>query len=259
MPTADATYVTATSTTTLIPSAAEKITAPTLSIVVLPFSNLSADKRQDYVADGITDGLTAYLLRALPGSFVVSRDMAFTYKGKAADVRQIGRELNVRYVLEGSVRHDGDLVRVSARLINAETGGQLWAERFDLTRSDIQQVQDDIIRLLSRTIDLKVIDAEMRQTDRQMPNTGPPTPAAPLGRGVPADAIRKREPGSEAGLELKMEAQPVQREGACARDVERLARLRADPTMDAIAQFERELGCERLRPQLRRLRESVGQ
>jgi hypothetical protein len=162
-----------------------------------------------------------------------------------------------RYVLEGSVRPDGDLVRVSARLINAETGGPLWAERFDLTRSDIQQVQDDIIRLLSRTIDLKMIDA--RRTDREKPHTGPPTPTAPLGRGVPADAIRKPEPGSEAGLELKMEAQPVQPEDACARDSERLARLRADPTMNAIARFERELGCERLRPQLRRLRESVGQ
>jgi hypothetical protein len=127
-----------------------------------------------------------------------------------------------------------------------------------LTRSDIQQVQDDIIRLLSRTIGLKMIDAEMRQTDREKPNTGPPTPAALLGRGVPADAIRRPEPGSEAGLESRMEAQPVQPAGACARDAERLARLRADPTMDAIARFELELGCERLRPQLRRLLESVG-
>jgi class 3 adenylate cyclase/TolB-like protein len=250
VPTADATYVTATSTTTLMPSAAEKITAPTLSIVVLPFLNLGADKRGDDLADGITDGLTTYLLRALPGSFVVARDVAFTYKGKTADLRQIGRELNVRYVLEGSVRPDGDLVRVSARFINAETGGPVWAERFDLTRSDIQQVQDDIVRLLSRTIDLKMIDAEMRQTDREKPNTG---------RGVPVDLIRSPELASETGIESKAQAPKIQPEGACARDAERLARLRADPTMDAIARFERELGCERLRPQLRRLRESVGQ
>jgi TolB-like protein len=258
-PTGDTTYVTATSTTAVVPSAAEKITAPTLSIVVLPFSNLSADKRQDYLADGITDRLTSYLLRALPGSFVVSRDMAFTYKGKATDVRQIGRELNVRYVLEGSVLPDGDFVRVNARIINAETGGHLWAERFDLKRSDIQHVQDDIIILLSRAIDLKKIDAEMRQTDREKPTTGLAAPAVPLGRGVPADAIREPEPGSEAGIRSRTQAQPTEPEGACARDAERLARLRADPTIDAITRFERELGCERLRPQLQRLRESVGQ
>jgi TolB-like protein len=256
--TGDATYVTATSTTTLMPSTAEKITAPTLSIVVLPFSNLSADKRQDYLADGITDRLTTYLLRTLPGGFVASRDMAFTYKGKTADVRQIGRELNVRYVLEGSVLPDGDLVRVNARLINAVTGGDLWAERFDLTRSDIQRVQDDIVSLLSRAIDLKKIDAEMQQTGREKPDTGLPVPAVSLGRGVPADAIRKPEPGSEAGIGSKTQAPPTQSEGACARDAERLTRLRADPTIDAIARFETELGCERLRPQLWRLRESVG-
>ncbi len=87
MPIENAKYVTATSNTTLTPSAADRITAPKLSIVVLPFLNLSADKRQDYLSDGITDSLTTYLLRALPGSFVVSRDAAFTYKGKAADVR----------------------------------------------------------------------------------------------------------------------------------------------------------------------------
>jgi adenylate cyclase len=251
----NAKYVTATSSTTLTPSAAGKITAPTLSIVVLPFLNLSADKRQDYLSDGITDSLTTYLLRALPGSFVVSRDTAFTYKGKAADVRQIGRELNVRYVLEGSVLPDGDLIRVNARLIDAETGGHLWADRFDLKRRDIQQLQDDIVGLLSRAIDLKMIDAQARRSDRERPNAGLPAPAAPLGRGVPAEAIRRPEPGSEVGAGPKI----IQPEGACARDAERLAGLRADPTVDAITRFERELGCEQLRPQLRRLRESVGQ
>jgi TolB-like protein len=189
MPTADATYVTAASNTTLTPSATDKITAPILSIVVLPFLNLSADKRQDYLSDGITDSLTTYLLRALPGSFVVSRDTAFTYKGKAAEVRQIGRELSVRYVLQGSVLPDGDLVRVNAQLIDAETGGRLWAERFDLKRRDIQQVQDDIVGLLSRAIDLKMIDAEARRSDRERPGPTPgcrrwqfPLAAAPLPR-----------------------------------------------------------------------------
>jgi adenylate cyclase len=259
MSTADATYVTAASNTTLTPSAADKITAPALSIVVLPFLNLSADKRQDYLSDGITDSVTTYLLRALPGSFVVSRDTAFTYKGKAANVRQIGRELSVRYVLEGSVLPDGDFIRVNARLIDAETGGHLWGERFDLKRRDIQQLQDDIVGLLSHAIDLKMIDAQARRSDRERPNAGLPAPAVPLGRGVPAEAIRRPEPGSEVGVGPTMQAPRIQPEGACARDAEHLARLRADPTLDAIARFERELGCEQLRPQLRRLRESVGQ
>jgi adenylate cyclase len=257
--TEDAKYVTATSNTTLLPSAAEKIKASTLSIVVLPFSNLGADKRQDYLADGITDGLTNYLLRALPGSFVVSRDMAFTYKGKAADVRQVGRELNVRYALEGSVLPDGDLVRVNARLINVETGGQLWAERFDLKRSDIQQIQNDIISLLSRTIDLHKIVAETQRSNSEAPNTELPAPSVPIGRGGPADAIRRPEPGSGAGTGSKTQAPPIQLEVVCEQDAERLARLRADPTIDSIARLERELDCERLRPQLRRLRESLGQ
>jgi adenylate cyclase len=259
MPTADPTYVTAASNTILTPSAADKITAPMLSIVVLPFLNLSVDKRQDYLSDGITDSLTTYLLRALPGSFVVSRDTAFTYKGKATEVRQIGRELSVRYVLQGSVLPDGDLVRVNAQLIDAETGGHLWAERFDLKRGDIQQVQNDIVGLLSHAIDLKKIDAKLRQTDRENPDTGLPAPSVSLGRGVPGDAIRKPEPGSEAEIGLKTQVPPIQPEASCAQDAERLDRLRAAPTMDAIARFERELGCERLRPQLRRLRESVGQ
>jgi TolB-like protein/cytochrome c-type biogenesis protein CcmH/NrfG len=149
------------------PLAIENVTIPTLSIVVLPFLNLSADPRQDYLSDGITDILTTDLSRALPGSFVVSRDTAFAYKGKAADARQIGRELNVRYVLEGSVLPDRDLVRVNSRLIDAETGGHLWAERFDLKRSDTLQVQDDVVGRLSRAIGLKMIDSEARRSERE--------------------------------------------------------------------------------------------
>ncbi len=149
------------------PPATEGVAARTLSIVVLPFLNLSADPRQDYLSDGITDSLTTDLSRALPGSFVVSRDAAFTYKGKAADARQIGRELDVRYVLEGSVLPDGDLVRVNSQLIDAETGGHLWAERFDLKRSDALQLQDDIVGRLSRAIGLKMIDSEARRSERE--------------------------------------------------------------------------------------------
>ena len=101
-----------------------------LSIVVLPFTNLSGDPSQDYFADGITENLTTDLSR-LSGSFVIARNTAFTFKGKNADARDIGKELGVRYVLEGSVQRDQNQVRVNAQLIDAKSGGHLWAERFD--------------------------------------------------------------------------------------------------------------------------------
>jgi len=101
--------------------------APRLSIVVLPFTNLGGDPNQDYFADGITEDLTTDLSR-LAGSLVISRNTAFTFKGKVVDARQIGRELGVRYVLEGSVRRMGPSVRINAQLVDAGTGGHLWAE-----------------------------------------------------------------------------------------------------------------------------------
>jgi adenylate cyclase len=137
-----------------------------MSIVVLPFLNLSGDPQQDRISDGITDSLTTDLSRAIPGSFVVSRDTAFAYKGKAADARRIGRELDVRYVVEGSVLPDGDVVRVNSQLVDARTGGHLWAERFDLKRSDVLEVQDDIVGRLSRAIGLKMIESEARRSER---------------------------------------------------------------------------------------------
>jgi TolB-like protein len=104
--------------------------APRLSIVVLPFSNLSGSPDQDYFADGLTEDLTTDL-SLIAGSFVIARNTAFTYKGRPVDVREVGRDLGVRYVLEGSVRRVGDKARVNAQLIDAETGGHLWAERFE--------------------------------------------------------------------------------------------------------------------------------
>jgi TolB-like protein len=106
------------------PPAAEVKSAPRLSIVVLPFSNLSNDPDQEYFADGITDDLTTDLSR-ISGSFVIARTTAFTYRGKPIDVKQIGRELGVRYVLEGSVRRTGEEIRVNAQLIDAESGAHL--------------------------------------------------------------------------------------------------------------------------------------
>lgn len=140
-----------------------------LSIVVLPFTNLSGDASQDYFADGITDNLTTDLSHALPGSFVVARGTAFTYKGKAINVRQIGQELGVRYALEGSAQLDGDQVRVNARLVDAEIGNEIWAERFDTARSGILRVQDEIVGRLSRAVGLQVIDIAARRSLREKP------------------------------------------------------------------------------------------
>jgi adenylate cyclase len=148
-------------------AAPERTVHPAMSIVVLPFLNLSGDPQQDRVSDGITDSLTTDIARAIPGSFVVSRDTAFAYRGKAADVRQIGRALNVRYVVQGSVLPDGELIRVNSQLIDADTGGHLWAERFDLKRSDLLDVQDDIVERLSRAIGLKMIESEARRSERE--------------------------------------------------------------------------------------------
>ena len=113
-------------------------TTPRLSIVVLPFANLSGDPGQDYHADVLTEGLTTGLSR-ISGTFVIARSTAFTYKGKPTDVKQIGRDLGVRYVLEGSEQHSGNQVRVNAQLIDAENGAHLWADQFDADRADLLQ------------------------------------------------------------------------------------------------------------------------
>src|SRR5262249_18086340 len=106
------------------------LSPPHLSIVVLPFANLGGDPAQDYFVDGVTESLTTDLSR-ISGSFVIARNTAFTFKGKAVDVKQIGRELNVRYVLEGSVQRGGNRLRVNVQLVDAQNANHLWAERFD--------------------------------------------------------------------------------------------------------------------------------
>jgi TolB-like protein/Flp pilus assembly protein TadD len=132
---------------------------PGLSIVVLPFTNLSGDATQDYLADVITDGLTTGLSR-IRGSFVIARSTAFTYKGKPIDVKQIGRELGVRYVLEGSEQQGGDRVRVNAQLISAETGAHLWADQFDTGRADLLTLQDEIVTRLARALEIETVAVE---------------------------------------------------------------------------------------------------
>jgi TolB-like protein/Flp pilus assembly protein TadD len=146
-------------------SDAEAVTAsptgrPRLSIVILPFLNLSQEASVDYLVDGIVDTLITDLSSWLPGSFVISRSTAFTYKGRAVPIRQVGQELRVRYVLEGSVLIEPGHVRVNAQLIDAETDEHLWAERFDKERRDILQLQDEIVGRLSRSVGIQLVRTE---------------------------------------------------------------------------------------------------
>jgi adenylate cyclase len=141
-------------------------TVPRLSIVVLPFANLSNDPEQEYFADGITDDLTTDLSR-ISGSFVIARNTAFTYKSKPVDAKQVGRELRVQYVLEGSVRRTADRVRVNVQLIDAETGAHLWADRFETNNADIAEAQDAITGRLAQTLNLELVEAVGRRIEQE--------------------------------------------------------------------------------------------
>ena len=143
--------------------------APRLSIVVLPFENLSGDKEQDYFADGVTDDLTTDLSH-LQDSFVISRGTAFTYKGKPVDAKEIGKELGVRYLLEGSVRRLGEKVEVNAQLISTETGAHVWADRFDGERDKLGQLQVDIVARLANSLGIELVKAEALRAARERPN-----------------------------------------------------------------------------------------
>ena len=168
--------------------------APRLSIVVLPFTNLSVDREQQYFADGITEDLTTDLSR-LENMLVISCNTAFTYRNKPVDTKQIGRELGVRYVLEGSVRRSGNQVRVTAQLIDAETDAHLWAERFDGDTGDLFVLQDEVTSRISNTLGLELLSREAaRPTER--PDVldyifrGRATESKPPTRENYADAIR---------------------------------------------------------------------
>jgi TolB-like protein/class 3 adenylate cyclase/Tfp pilus assembly protein PilF len=146
----------------------EKSSPPRLSIVVLPFANIGGDPEQEHIVDGVMESLTTDLSR-IRGSFVIGRNTAFTYKGKAADLKQIGRELNVRYVLEGSVQRGGNRMRVNVQLIDAETGNHLWAERFDKPLADLFDMQDEIVARLASALNTELVAAEARRAE-QTPN-----------------------------------------------------------------------------------------
>jgi TolB-like protein len=143
----------------------EKTAPPRLSMVVLPFANIGGDSEREHFADGITESLTTDLSR-IRGSFVIGRNTAFTYKDKAIDLKQIGRELNVRYLLEGSVQRGGNRMRVNVQLIDAETGSHLWAERFDKPLADLFDMQDEIVARLASALNAHLIAAEARRAER---------------------------------------------------------------------------------------------
>src|SRR5271167_3498615 len=142
--------------------------APRLSIVVLPFTNLSNDPEQEYFSDAVTDDLTADLSR-IEESFVIARTTAFSYRGKAIEVKQIGRELGVRYVLEGSVRRLGEQVQINVQLIDAESGAHIWADRLDTDRANLPKAQSEITSRLARSLHRELLEAVSRQIDQQKP------------------------------------------------------------------------------------------
>jgi adenylate cyclase len=139
--------------------------AARLSIVVLPFANLSGDPGKDYLVDALTDELTTSVAR-IRDTFVIAHNTAMTFKGKPVDAKAIGKDLGVRYVLEGSVQPSGDQMRVNAQLIDAGSGAHLWAEQFDTPRADLLQTQDAIVTHLARAMDVQLIEAEGARVKR---------------------------------------------------------------------------------------------
>ena len=145
--------------------APEKSTPPRLSMVELPFANIGGDREQEHFVDGVTESLTTDLSR-MRGAVVIARNTAFTYKGKPLDTKTIGRELNVRYVLEGSVQRGGNRMRVNVQLIDAETGNHLWAERFDKPLADLFDMQDEIVSRLANALNAQLVAVEARRAEK---------------------------------------------------------------------------------------------
>ena len=142
----------------------KKSAPPRLSFVVLPFTNMSGDLGQEYFVDGVTESLATDLSR-ISGSFVIGRNTAFTYRGRPVDLKQIGRELNVHYVIEGSIQRGADRMRVSVQLIDAESGNHLWAERFDKPVADLFEMQDEIVARLANALDSQFVVAEAQASE----------------------------------------------------------------------------------------------
>jgi adenylate cyclase len=143
--------------------------APRNSIVVMPFNNFSGDSKQDYFADAVTDDLTTDLSR-VPGALVIASSTAFTYKGKAVDARQVGKECNVRYILEGSINKIGNLIHANARLVEAASGAQIWSERFEKEFVNLPELEDTITGRIASSLEIQLIKAEVRAPSLADPN-----------------------------------------------------------------------------------------
>ena len=141
--------------------------APRLSIVVLPFANIGGDPEQDYFVDGVTESLTTDLSR-MGSTLVIARNSAFSYRGNAIDVRQVGREPNVRHVVQGSVQRSGNRLRVNVQLVDAESGKHLWADRFEKPVADLFDMQDAIVSRLAHTLGDQLVVAEARRAERSL-------------------------------------------------------------------------------------------
>jgi TolB-like protein/class 3 adenylate cyclase len=186
------------------PPAPDRREPPRLSLVVLPFANIGGDPEQEYFVDGVTESLTTDLSR-IAGAFVIGRSTAFTYKGKAVDLKQVGRELNVRYVLEGSVQRAGNRMRVNVQLIEADSGAHLWAERFDKPLADLFDMQDEMVARLANQLQAELFEAEARRAEKA------PTPdsmdlyfqaRALLSRGFTPGLVTKAREFLERALDL---------------------------------------------------------
>jgi adenylate cyclase len=140
------------------------------SVAVLPFTNMSGDPEQEFVSDGIAEDVITALSR-YPSLFVIARNSSFTYKGRTVDVKQVGRELGVRYVLEGSVRKAGNRIRVTAQLVEAGTSNHVWAERYDRDLADIFAMQDELTEALTTALAPAIADAELRRAMRKPPES----------------------------------------------------------------------------------------
>lgn len=156
---------------------------PSLSLVALPFANLSNDPEQEFFADGITEDLTTDLSH-LAGSFVIARNTAFTYKGKSVDVKQVGKDLGVRYALEGSVRRTGDHVIINAQLISTETGAHIWADRFEGERNRLGELQTEFVARLARSLDVQLTQAEGLRVLREQSNNPSAADLAMIGFSI---------------------------------------------------------------------------
>jgi TolB-like protein len=189
----------------LVPSVHHQgLSPPRLSLVVLPFANVGGDHEQEYFADGITESLTVDLSR-ISGAFVIARNTAFAYKSKAIDLRQIGRDLNVRYGLEGSVQRGGNRLRLNVQLIDCDTRTHLWAERFDKELGDLFEMQDDIVTRIAGQLGAQLVEAEARRAEGALDPDSMDLyfrARALINRGSTAEYLKPAEAFLERALQL---------------------------------------------------------